>query len=141
MKMAQTFNIVQGKGVMDWIVEATNAEFSPKAQGIGLLKDGELVAGAAYDGWTGPNIFVHQRIIGKPTRAYWKAVFDYPFNGLGCTRLTGTVDASNKEAIKLNEHLGFKEEGRLKDAAFDGGDVIVHVLWKADCKILDWKLK
>jgi len=29
----------------------------------------------------------------------------------------------------------------MKNAAEDGGDVIIQVLWKKDCKMLDWRLK
>ena len=83
MKTELTFSIVQGQEVADWVVEGTNANLSNKAVAIGLVKGNELVAAMAYDGWNGTNIFCHQRIDGKTNRAYWKAVFSYPFNDLG----------------------------------------------------------
>jgi hypothetical protein len=46
------------------------------------------------------------------------------------------VDASNLEARRFNEHLGFREEARLTGAAADGGDVVLYVLWKRDCRFI-----
>jgi hypothetical protein len=46
------------------------------------------------------------------------------------------VDASNTDARRFNEHLGFCEEARLIGAAADGGDVLLYVMWKAECRFL-----
>jgi RimJ/RimL family protein N-acetyltransferase len=135
------YSIVQGWGVVEWVSELTRSDIGCNAKGIGLLKDGVLVAGAAYDKYNGRNIFVHQRIDAKPTKAYWRAIASYPFEDLGCSRMTVTVEASNAKSLKLVTHLGFVEEARLSGAAGDGGDFILLVLWKENCKLLDWKIK
>ena len=131
--------IVQGQAVADWVAEGTGAKLTADAQAIGLVTDGKLVAGVVYDCWTGTNIFCHQRIIGKTTKEYWEAIVTYPFITLECNRVTVTVNADNTKSIRIVEHMGFVEEGRMTGANSKGGDVIYYVLWKQDCKILNWK--
>jgi len=107
------------------------------AKGIGLERDGKMVAGVLYEGYTHHNIWMH--VAAEPgshwlTRDFLRAVFAYPFVQLGVDRVSGYVDASNTAARRFDEHLGFQEEAVLKGAARDGGDVILYVLWKKDCR-------
>lgn len=104
---------------------------------IGLRRGGELVAGAAYEGFNGRNMWVH--LAGEPgarwmTRDFLRAGFAYPFLVCGCERISGYVNESNLQARRLNEHLGWVPEARLQGAAPDGGDVILYVMWKKDCR-------
>ena len=94
---------------------------------IGLLRDGSLVAGAVYEGFNGHNMWVH--LAGVPGRAwlnrkFLQAGFRYPFLQCGVKRLSGYVNASNLDARRFDEHVGFQEEARLRGAAPDGGDVL-----------------
>ena len=107
------------------------------AKGIGLERDGEMIAGVIFEGYTGHNIWMH--VAAEPgshwlTRDFLRAVFTYPFVQLGVDRVSGHVDASNAEARRFDEHLGFQPEATLKGAARDGGDVILYVMWKKDCR-------
>lgn len=104
---------------------------------IGLRRDGELIAGVVYEGFNGRNVWMH--VAAEPgarwlVRDYLRACFEYPFNVCGCDRVSGHVDDSNEAAKRFDEHLGFKQEARLKGAAPDGGDVILYVMWKKDCR-------
>ena len=107
---------------------------------IGLRRHGELIAGAIYEGFNGKNMWVH--LAGLPgrkwlNREFLKAGFYYPFVLCGVDRLSGYVNASNTDARRFDEHVGFCEEARLKGAAADGGDVIVYVMWKESCRYVD----
>lgn len=109
-------------------------------KGVGLEKDGELIAGALYEGYNGHNVWVH--LAGAPGRKWMNRQFlwygfHYPFNEMGVKRLSGYVNASNTDARRLNEHLGYEEEARLKGAAPDGGDVILYVMWRENCRFLE----
>lgn len=104
---------------------------------IGLRRNGDLVAAAVYEGFNGQNIWVH--LAGLPggrwmTRDFLRAGFAYPFLVCGVQRLTGWVDASNAQARRLNEHLGYTVETVLHGAAQDGGDVLIYVMWRKDCR-------
>ena len=107
---------------------------------IGLRKQGELVAAAIYEGFNGQNIWVH--LAGLPgcrwmTRDFLKAGFRYPNLVCNVQRLSGYVNESNTDARRLNEHLGYQEEVRLVGAAPDGGDVILYVMWRENCRFLE----
>ena len=104
---------------------------------IGLRRDGDLVAAAVYEGFNGQNMWVH--LCGVPgrrwmTRDFLRAGFGYPFLVCGVQRLSGYVNASNLEARRLNEHFGYRQEAVLAGAAPDGGDVLIYVMRREDCK-------
>lgn len=104
---------------------------------IGLRRDGELIAATVYEGFNGRNIWVH--LAGQPgaqwmTRGFLKACFAYPFLVCGVDRLSGYVNASNTAARSLNEHFGYQVEATLRGAAPDGGDVLIYVMWRKDCR-------
>lgn len=123
--------------VYDFVSQYLPVALTAGAKGIGLERDGELIAGVIYEGHSGTNLWMH--VAAKPgarwaTPEFLEAAFSYPFVQLGCDRVTGYVDASNTAARKFDEHLGFKKEAILKGAAHDGGDVILYVMWKKDCR-------
>lgn len=113
---------------------------SSEMKGIGLEKDGELIAGVIYEGTNQHNTWMHVAAVPGAkwmTREYLRNCFDYPFNQLKVDRVSGYVDASNAQARRLNEHLGFTTEAVLRGAAPDGGDVILYVMWRKDCRYVD----
>lgn len=103
---------------------------------LGWRKDGDVVAGAAYEGFNGRNVWVHLAGVGKEwmSRTFLKAGFAYPFLVCGVDRLSGYVNASNAQARRLNEHFGYRVEATLHGAAPDGGDVLLYVMWRKDCR-------
>jgi hypothetical protein len=48
------------------------------------------------------------------TRTSIRAMLAYPFEQLGVRRITTVIAESNARAIRVNEHLGFKLEGRCR---------------------------
>lgn len=105
-------------------------------KGLGLERDGELIAGVLYEGFNGVNCWMHVATSpGKKwTLEYLRYCFYYPFVELGCKRVSGAVDASNAVARRFDEHLGFKQEAVLQGAAADGGDVILYVMRREECR-------
>ena len=106
-------------------------------QALGLEKDGQLAAGLVFEGFNGHNMWIH--VAAQPgarwmNRAFLHACFAYPFVQCGVSRLSGYVNASNLAARRFNEHLGFAQEAVLHGAGADGGDVIIYVMRKKDCR-------
>jgi RimJ/RimL family protein N-acetyltransferase len=106
-------------------------------KGLGLERDGELVAGVVYEGFNGHNVWMH--VAAEPgakwmTRGYLRYCFYYPFVELGCSRVSGYVEASNEVARRFDEHLGFRQEAVLNGAASDGGDVILYAMRREECR-------
>lgn len=113
---------------------------SDDMRAIGLRRDGELVAGVIYEGFNGRNIWMHVAAVPGAkwmSKTYLLACFKYPFLICGVDRVSGYVNESNLAARRFDEHLGFREEARLKGAAFDGGDVILYAMWRKDCRYVD----
>lgn len=109
-------------------------------KGLGLERDGELVAGVLYEGFNQHNIWMH--VAAEPgkkwlNKEFLRYCFHYPFVELGCTRVSGYVEASNADARRFDEHLGFQPEAVLQGAAADGGDVILYVMRRDDCRYLE----
>lgn len=107
-------------------------------KGLGLERDGELIAGVLYEGYNRVNVWMHVATTpGKKwTMEFLRYCFYYPFVELGCKRVSGSVEASNVAAIRFDEHLGFEREAVLRGAAADGGDVILYVMWRDKCRYL-----
>lgn len=116
----------------------TGVPLSTAMKVLGLEQDGRLVAGVLYDAWNGVNMWMHSAIepgayLGRIFPWY---VFHYPFEEIGCQRLTGLVEESNTEAMRFNLKLGFKAEGRLEGAASDGKDAVLMVMTRERCRWL-----
>jgi len=130
-----------GQFVAHKIGMETAEHFGPY-QAIGIEKDGRIIGGAVYCEFNGVNCSVH--IAGEKgenwlTREFISYGFDYPFNQLKVNRLTGWVEASNTDALKLDLHLGYELEATLQGAARDGGDVHIVRMFKKDCRFLKGK--
>ena len=123
--------------VYDFVSQFIPVPIVSGMKGLGLEKDGELIAGVIYEGWNGVNVWMH--VAAQPgakwlTRDYLRYCFHYPFVELGCKRVSGYVEASNELARRFDEHLGFRQEAILEGAASDGGDVILYVMRREDCR-------
>ena len=107
---------------------------------IGLVRGGQLVAGVLYEGLNRQNVWMH--VAAEPgarwlTRAYLRACFAYPFRVCSVQRVSAHVDSTNVASRHFCGHVGFVPEARLAAAAHDGGDVILYVMWRDDCRFLE----
>lgn len=132
--------IFDAERVGKWVCEKAGGQYKEGNTAIGVEKDGELIIGIMYDGYTGSNICMHSRCDNPrivPKKFYWM-IFDYPFNQLNVKVVHVIVCETNSKAIKVNEHLGFKREAVLGDY-FPEGDAIVYVMRRDDCRFLGEK--
>lgn len=122
--------------VFDFVRQYAPITMVAGSKGLGLEREGELVAGVVYEGYNGVNVWMHVAIApgARFTRGYIRYCFHYPFIELGCKRISGYVEANNEAARRFDEHIGFKQEAVLKGAATDGGDVILYVMRREDCR-------
>ena len=129
--------IAVGDGVAEWVCAKTGVEYYPGMPAIGCMVQGEMVAGVVYTDFNGSSIAIHSRVSNPRlvSREFFWAIFNYPFNQLGVRRVTGLVSTANLAAQRVDEHLGFVEEARLKEY-FPDGDAIIYVMWKESCKWL-----
>lgn len=69
------------------------------------------------------------------TRRALKAFFGYPFNQLGCLRVTAVTSSDNSHAYHFLRRLGFSVEGCLRQW-FGKTDGLALGLLKKECKWL-----
>lgn len=121
-----------------WVCERTGGIWYPGCgTALGFTFDGELRAGAIYTAHTGPDVQLgfaveDRRVFNRAS--IWFA-FYYPFQQLGCRRITARVNCDNVRSLALVEHLGFVSEATLKDAA-PNGDQIQFRMLKSECRWL-----
>lgn len=125
--------------VLCFVREHMRMPVSEGMRAIGLERDGALVAGVLFEGFNGQNIWMH--VAAEPggrwmSRRFLGACFRYPFVGLGARRASIHVAEGNAASHRLGLHLGFTEEARLKGAAHDGGDLLLMVMWRDQCRFL-----
>lgn len=123
--------------VIQWVSERIGCSSNwGECAGIGLLDKpgGELVAAGLLNNLSKTNAHVHVAVSSKYAlkRVLILAFFDYAFNQLGLQRITGLVDDSNKEALKLDQHLGFVHEFTIPNG--NDGDVHQLVMWRDQCR-------
>jgi len=126
--------------ILEFFNSKTSLAESADMKAIGLERDGVLVAGVVYEGFNGVNVWMHVAAESGArwmTKSYLRYCFHYPFNELGVSRVSAYVNASNTAAVHMDDHIGFKREALLKGAAPDGGDVIIYMMRKQDCRFID----
>lgn len=99
------------------------------------------IAGVIYDGYNGAIIHAHIWMDAErtPSREWFAAIFDYPFNRCGVKKVIGQVCSDNKEAQKLDEHFGFVLEAKIDDYYPSGASLLVYTLTREQCRVLNSK--
>lgn len=130
-------SLIVGAGVIDWMREHSGGEYRAReATGLGWQDGRRLVAGVAYTDFNGANVAMH--VVALPgarwlRRTYLWACFDYPFNQLKVSRVTGIVAAGNRAARAFDEHLGFTLEATL-ERAHPSGALLVYRMFREECR-------
>jgi RimJ/RimL family protein N-acetyltransferase len=114
-------------------------EFIQGMQGIGLERDGELIAGIIYEGYNQQSIWAH--IAAEPgsqwlNKEYLRFCTLYAFEYCKVQMILGYMDAANTQALRFARHLGFKEEARISKAAQGGGDILIMKMRPEDCRYM-----
>ena len=125
--------IKTGEQVARWVCKKLHACYEEGAEGIGLERGGDLVAGVCYENWNGRSIMCHIVIDGRMTPEYLAAIFHYPFTYLGVDKIIVPIVQSNKDSIKFVTKLGFTYSTALKDAHPDG-DINLYEMLRENCR-------
>lgn len=129
----------QDKALVEWAEARIGVPFRTDARTIGYARDGELIAVVVYDGFSRNDVNMHIASDGTGhwlTREFLTAAFAYPFLQCGLRRVTGLVPAKNRDALRFDQHLGFRREGYHHKAANDGGDLISLGMLREHCRFI-----
>ena len=133
---ADRFLLVDDR-LLDWIA-ARIPQVGPdhgwggKARAIGVVVAGEIVAGMACMDWDQRHGNIEIAMAADSAR--WasrdtiRRLLAWPFDQLGCRRLTTIIAADNDRALRLNEGLGFKREGLMRHGFGERDAVILGLL-------------
>ena len=133
----------QDSRICEWVgARVDETDFGDGAVALGVEEDGKVLAGVVFNLYNGPSICMHVAAVPDKrwmTREFLWRVFAYPFIQLDCRRVTGLVRVDNYEAQRFDEHIGFRREGLLRQAAADGTDMILYGMLKEECRWLGVK--
>lgn len=111
----------------------------PLFSAIGYLErhPKRILAGVVYEGYNGTNINLHVAALRGSywaTRSFLGEAFRYPFEQLGVSRVTGKTPASNVISRRMQEDLGFTEEGVIREGMPNGEDLVIYGMLKRECR-------
>ena len=118
--------------VGEWVAEKVDQVSSwGDFYAMGAEVKGEIVSGVVFNNFNESNSTCHIAV-SKPNRLFLELLdhaYGYAFGQCGLKRLTGLVASDNHKALKLDKHIGFVEEGMMRQAGRQGQDIIMLVLW------------
>lgn len=128
-----------GDGVGEFVAHRIKQKYDPeKHTTLGWMKDGKVVAGVLYEGYTQAAIMAHIASDSSITRGFLFAIFDYPFRQLGVGKIIAPVYSWNEDAVRLVQRFGMNEECRIRDA-HPGGDLVFFSIRRDECRWLGEK--
>lgn len=123
--------------VAQWVAQRIPL-FTPSsdATALGVVANGELVAGVVFERWNGVHVEASIAVDheGWATRNTLFRIFNYPFNQLGCEAISVLTPSSNPVALNLSTKLGFEPEAIIRYAAHDGSSMVVLKMFKHNCR-------
>ena len=121
-----------------WASKIIGFQPRPDVTAIGWRESGSLRAVTLYDGFSECDCNIHIASDGSGnwlSRQFLIASFMHPFVQWRLRRVTGLVPAKNKDALRFDLHLGFKQEGIVRNALPDD-DIILLGMLKSECVYL-----
>lgn len=130
------------KAVAAWVGERVGIKDFGPCTAVGFVRDeDELIAGVVYNNWYYPHDpgLIEATIASTSprwcNRATLAVIFGYVFNQVGCRRLTATTEAKNQPVRAFLCHLGFREEGVIRQG-FPHDDAVVYGMLRDECRWL-----
>jgi hypothetical protein len=123
------------------IAKAAGVQYNPACDVvISREKNGELLGGVIFTGYTGASVHIHVGAFDPKwinPDMLW-VTFHYPFIQLGCKVLFGQIPETNSKALEFDLKLGFKIVTRVDDVFPDGGLILV-AMRREECRWLKLK--
>lgn len=121
--------IVIDERVARFVGERCGTIIYPPYTCMGIERDGEIVAGVIFSGFTGNDVSVTVAGTGF-TRGFISAVGEYVFEQLGCLRLSITTE--KPEIIRIAHRLAAQTEGTKRNHFGKGRDATMLGILRED---------
>lgn len=123
--------VVTDDRVARFVEKVTETVIIPPYTCLGIDRYGEIVGGAVFNHFTGPDI--HVSIAGQGwTKGFIADVGEYVFGQLKCLRITAITEQAS--VVKFAQRLGGEVEGLMRDHFGQGRDAFVVGILKSDWK-------
>lgn len=136
--MSLEYDYEQRRVYKEWAAHQIGIEqFRSDATTITVLKDKQIIGVTVFDTFSPAECQIHVASDGSRrwlTRDYIRMVFAYPFVQLKFRRVTSLVPETNTDSARFCAHMGFREEGRLREAGLHGEDLILFGLLRRECR-------
>ncbi len=124
------------KEVEDWVASRVNARGFGDCTAIGFYDEAELIAGVVFSEYRKTDVMVsvateRRDVFHKEILEY---LFSYPFQQLGCNRITAFAEVSNKVSNNQLKRLGFVLEGTLREITHDCKDGHLYGMLRRECR-------
>ena len=121
--------IVTDERVAKFVGDRCEAIIYPPYTAMGIERNGEIIAGAVFNAYTGSDIEV--TVAGGPfSRTFISEVGRYVFEQVGCLRLS--ITTMKPEVIKIAQRLGAQTEGLKRNHFGKGKDGTVLGILRED---------
>ena len=131
--------------LLNWCAERLGfgSSFQSGSVAIGVARDGELLAVAAFDNYrtsptNGAPLSIECSIAAESprwaTRKTIGGILSYPFCHLGVQRVTALVQERNARSIKFLNGIGFVREGFIRAAVDDGTGIYITGMLREEAK-------
>jgi len=100
---------------------------------IGYELEGELAGAVVYTNYSGANVFATIAMTAPITKRFLFSIFWCPFVQFGVNHISCAIEASNLKSVNLCSRMGFLLEGRMREAAVGGEDVLIMGMLKREC--------
>lgn len=123
--------------VADWVASQLERPgmFKKDYAAIGVSRAQELIAGVVYNNWRGSDCELTIASIRRdwmlPHPTILSALLAYPFEQLGCVRISATIAKRNNSARKFVTRIGFELEGKKRNG-FPADDAMLYGMLRND---------
>jgi RimJ/RimL family protein N-acetyltransferase len=96
----------------------------------------ELIAGVVYNWYRQANIEITCAAVSPRwcTSRILRGLFSYPFEQLGCHRVTCVTEHTNESVRAFLARLGFREEGVMRRSYLNGNDAVIYGMLREECR-------
>lgn len=142
MGLSVTIRALQ-KPDWDWVQTRVGCILCEDTDGVMALRGRDLVAASIFDQFSETSCFCHlvmeDPFVIRSDFLFYS--FAYPFWARNKELLVGCTPADNKEALRLNKKMGFREVYRIPEAYKKGVDLVIQEMRRDECRWLDRRTK